>query len=82
MPKEPLLKTTSLSTKGQVVIPEAIRKGMRLEAGAQFVVYGQGDTLMLKMIAAPKRLELKALFERAVGKRRLKLAVPRKRAKP
>jgi|GEM_PF-825133 AbrB family looped-hinge helix DNA binding protein len=82
MPKAPLLKTTSLSTKGQVVIPEAIRKGMKLEAGAQFVVYGQGDTLMLKMIAAPDRRELKALFERAAGRRPLKMGAPRKGAKP
>jgi AbrB family looped-hinge helix DNA binding protein len=33
--------TTKLSSKGQVVIPEEIRKKLGLEPGAQFVVLGE-----------------------------------------
>ena len=47
------LSTTKLSSKGQVVIPEAIREQLGLKPGDQFVVVGQGDVVMLKMIAHP-----------------------------
>ena len=33
--------TTKMSSKGQVVIPENIRKRLNLKAGAQFVVVGE-----------------------------------------
>ena len=37
----PNLDTTKMSSKGQVVIPESIRKHLGLKAGAQFVVVGE-----------------------------------------
>ena len=42
--------TTKLSSKGQVVIPEDVRKALGLEVGAQFVVMGDGDLVILKRI--------------------------------
>ncbi len=39
--------TTKLSSKGQVVIPENIRKKLHLKAGAQFVVIGDNDVVIL-----------------------------------
>ena len=45
--------TTKLSSKGQVVIPEEIRRRLGLEVGDQFVVIGEGDVVVLKTIAAP-----------------------------
>jgi len=39
--------TTKLSSKGQVVIPENIRKKLKLEVGAQFVVLGDKDVVIL-----------------------------------
>ena len=39
--------TTRLSSKGQVVIPGDVRKALGLEVGAQFVVMGDGDTVVL-----------------------------------
>jgi len=45
--------TTKLSSKGQVVIPEEIRRRLGLEVGDQFVVIGEGDVVVLKSIAAP-----------------------------
>jgi len=45
--------TTKMSSKGQVVIPESVRVKLGLRTGAQFVVLGHGDTIMLKVIASP-----------------------------
>ena len=42
--------TTKLSSRGQVVIPEEIRTRLGLETGAQFVVVGEGDVVILKAI--------------------------------
>ena len=45
--------TTKMSSKGQVVIPENIRKQLKLKAGAQFVVVGEKDVVILKSISPP-----------------------------
>ncbi len=42
--------TTKLSSKGQVVIPEEVRNDLGLNEGDQFVVIGQGDAVILKVI--------------------------------
>jgi AbrB family looped-hinge helix DNA binding protein len=57
--------TTTLSSKGQVVIPEAIRRRLGLEAGAQFVVIAEGDVVILKRLGPPPRAEFDALVTRA-----------------
>lgn len=57
--------TTKLSTRGQVVIPEEIRNRLGLEPGAQFVVIGEGDVVVLKMLKPPKLEELKPLLDAA-----------------
>lgn len=55
--------TTKLSTRGQVVIPEEIRNRLGLEPGAQFVVIGEGDVVVLKMLKPPNLEELKPLLD-------------------
>lgn len=47
------VSTTKMSSKGQVVIPENIRKQLKLKAGAQFVVVGEKDVVILKNISPP-----------------------------
>lgn len=47
------LATTRMSSKGQVVIPESIRKALGLEPGTQFVVVAEDDVVILKTITAP-----------------------------
>ena len=42
------IPTTRLSSRGQVVIPEEIRKRLGLEPGVQFVVVGDGDVVILR----------------------------------
>lgn len=56
------LATTRLSSKGQVVIPENIRKKLNLTEGDQFVVLGQRDVVILKAITPPSREEFKDLL--------------------
>jgi AbrB family looped-hinge helix DNA binding protein len=59
------LSTTRMSSKGQVVIPEAIRQEMGLEPGTQFVVVGGRDAIILKSISKPSPKEFDALLKTA-----------------
>jgi len=47
------ISTTKMSSKGQVVIPENIRKQLNLKVGSQFVVVGDKDVVILKNISPP-----------------------------
>jgi len=47
------LEITSLSSRGQVVIPQDIRAHLRLKTGEKFVVLGEDDTVILKRIKMP-----------------------------
>jgi len=58
----PNLATTKMSSKGQVVIPEGIRKRLGLKAGAQFVVVGDKDVVILKAISPPSMEDFDALI--------------------
>jgi len=57
--------TTTLSSKGQVVIPEEIRARLGLKAGAQFVVVGDRDVVILKLLEPSALSEFAALTVRA-----------------
>ena len=57
--------TTQMSSKGQVVIPEDIRKRLNLQTGAQFVVVGDKDVVILKSITTPSLDELDSLIDDA-----------------
>ena len=62
--------TTTLSSKGQVVIPEDVRNALGLEPGAQFVVMGDGDVVILKRIETPSKTEFRALAAKVRGQAR------------
>jgi len=57
--------TTKMSSKGQVVIPEDIRKRLKLKTGTQFVVMGENDVVILKTINPPSMAEFDTLITRA-----------------
>ena len=61
----PTIATTKMSSKGQVVIPEEIRKSLSLQAGTQFVVLGEDDVVILKMIVPPSAREFDSVIRRA-----------------
>lgn len=56
--------TTTLSSKGQVVIPEEIRARLGLKAGAQFVVVGDRDVVIFKVLEPPVMSDFDALVGR------------------
>ncbi len=59
------IATTKMSSKGQVVIPETIRKKLGLESGSQFVVVGKEDVVILKAIKMPSISEFDQLIFQA-----------------
>ena len=61
----PNLATTKMSSKGQVVIPEGIRKRLGLKAGARFVVVGDKDVVILKAISPPSMEDFDTLIVEA-----------------
>jgi AbrB family looped-hinge helix DNA binding protein len=61
----PEVTTTRMSSKGQVVIPEEVRRRLRLEPGARFVIVADGDVIVLKVIEAPEMAVFDSLVRRA-----------------
>jgi AbrB family looped-hinge helix DNA binding protein len=57
--------TTKMSSKGQIVIPEEIRKHLNLKTGTQFIVVGDNDVVILKKITPPSIEEFDGLISRA-----------------
>lgn len=55
------IKTAIMSEKGQIVIPDGIRKRMNAAKGTRFAIVSGKDTIILKKLHTPTREEL--LFE-------------------
>ena len=51
MAEEP--EVTTISEKGQVVIPQSIRKELGIKPKNKFLVYGRGDTIIMKKLELP-----------------------------
>ena len=51
MSEEP--QVTTISEKGQVVIPQAIRKELKIKPRTKFLVCGKGDTVIMKRLNLP-----------------------------
>jgi AbrB family looped-hinge helix DNA binding protein len=54
-----------MSSKGQVVIPEDVRKNLHLKAGSQFVVLGDKDVVILKIVNPPSIKDFDTLIQMA-----------------
>jgi AbrB family looped-hinge helix DNA binding protein len=59
------LATTRMSSKGQVVIPDSIRKQLNLKEGMQFIVVGDTDVVILKVVTPPDMGQFDALIKQA-----------------
>ena len=59
------VSTTKMSSKGQIVIPDIIRKRLNLKPGSQFVVVGDKDVVILKNISPPALNEFDDLIAEA-----------------
>ena len=58
------LATTKMSSRGQVVIPEDIRKRLKIGAGSRFVVVGRDDVIILKAIEPPSLNQFNGLIKK------------------
>jgi len=67
-------EVTVMSEKGQVVIPKGMREKLKLGPKTKLIIYGHGDTLILKRLVVPDvESELKALWkeiDQKIGKKR------------
>ncbi len=59
------LATTRMSSRGQLVIPEKVRKQLNLGAGAEFIVVADGDLVVLKVVRQPMKGEYAELAKKA-----------------
>ena len=59
------VSTTRMSSKGQVVIPEDIRRRLNLDTGTQFIVLGEDDVVILKMVRPPSMGDFDRLVKKA-----------------
>ncbi len=63
------MEMTRVSSKGQVVIPGRIREELGLDDGTRLLVFGEGDTLILKKVtlgAGSNTREALALLRRRI----------------
>jgi AbrB family looped-hinge helix DNA binding protein len=51
MSEEP--QVTTISEKGQIVIPQSIRKELGIKPRTKFLVFGKGDTVIMKKLELP-----------------------------
>ena len=55
-------EVTSISTKGQVVLPKAIRDSLSLVPGSKLMVFSDGDNILMKPIKEPSLEEFDSLM--------------------
>ena len=58
------VEITSISSRGQVVIPQRIREKMKIHTGEKFVVIGEDNTLILKKLEMPSLKGIEKLLQK------------------
>ena len=58
------IEVTSISSRGQVVIPRRIRERLNLQEGEKFAVIGEKDTIVFKKLGFPSFKGFDKLLER------------------
>jgi AbrB family looped-hinge helix DNA binding protein len=67
-------EVTTISEKGQVVIPKSIRKELGIKPKTKFLVYGRGDTVIMKKLELPDlKKEWEGIFK-LMDKKELKIS--------
>ncbi|MBK8871267.1 MAG: AbrB/MazE/SpoVT family DNA-binding domain-containing protein [Elusimicrobia bacterium] len=59
------MEMTTMSSKGQVVIPADIRDRIGLSSGTKLMILMDGDNLLLKPVQTPKMEVFRALVKRS-----------------
>ena len=60
-----MLAMTKLSSKGQVVIPDEIRRELGLKIGAQFLIYAEKDAIVFKVVQQPPKEDFEKVLAKA-----------------
>ncbi len=47
------IEITSVSSRGQVVIPQSLRDKLKIHEGEKFVIIGEDNTIILKKLEMP-----------------------------
>ena len=47
------IEITSVSSRGQIVIPKGLRERLKIQEGEKFVVIGEDNTIVLKKLEMP-----------------------------
>ena len=47
------IEITSISSRGQVVIPQSLREKLGIHEGEKFIVIGEDNTIVLKKVEMP-----------------------------
>jgi len=68
------LEVTTMSEKGQVVIPQSIRKELGIKPKTKFIVYGRGDTVIMKKLELPDLKKEWADIFKLMDKKELKIS--------
>ncbi|MCW4007877.1 MAG: AbrB/MazE/SpoVT family DNA-binding domain-containing protein [Candidatus Bathyarchaeota archaeon] len=67
-------EVTTMSEKGQVVIPQSIRKELGIKPKTKFLVYGRGDMVIMKKLELPDlKKEWEEIFK-LMDKKELKIS--------
>ena len=67
-------EVTTMSEKGQVVIPQSIRKKLGIKPKTKFLVYGKGNTVIMKKLDLPDlKKEWDDIFK-SMDKKHLKMS--------
>ena len=67
-------EVTTMSEKVQVVIPQSIRKELGIKPKTKFLVYGRGDTVIMKKLELPDlKKEWEDIFK-LMDKKELKIS--------
>ncbi len=72
MSEEP--QVTTISEKGQIVIPQSIRKELGIKPRTKFLVFGKGDTVIMKKLELPDMKKEWSEIFKIMDKKNLKLS--------
>ncbi len=57
-------QVVTVSSKGQISLPVAIRKELSIDAGDKLVAYASGDVIMLKIVKLPTATEFEETLKK------------------
>ncbi|MFH1770673.1 MAG: AbrB/MazE/SpoVT family DNA-binding domain-containing protein [archaeon] len=60
------IEVTSVSSRGQIVIPLNLRNKMNIQTGEKFAIKGDNETIVLKKIELPSFDEFNSLLNKTI----------------